>query len=202
MGYLEMLYNEAIKPYLDYLIELFQNLTPKIVIALVTMSAGLYELGSELFSTPKIWVVGISILVGFDFMAGTLRAISDPEIDFSMKRWTKTAFKIASFSIAIAAVVVGSNMFPRALGWLQYATYGLLAANEIYSILDNLKLTALAEVLYDMMLSRFSGRSINEVRDEVNRRAVENFKRKQGEYYRPFRAEEANSKKTIKEEDP
>lgn len=191
MGYGEMLYTEAIKPYLNHLLEVFNNFTPKFIIGIVATVAGVLELGKDLFNSPTTWVVGLAILVALDWASGTLRALTDDEIDFSFKRWVKTAFKIASFSIAVAAVVVGSNMFPTAMGWLQYVTYGLLAANEIYSILTNLKLTALAEVLYDLMTERITGaKGISDIRREVDKRALETFKRKQTDNYTRYKVEE------------
>lgn len=191
MGYGEMLYTEAIKPYLGHLLEVFNNFISKFIIALFVIGTGFLELGKELFNTPEIWVTGIAIMVVLDWASGTLRALVDDDIKFSFKRWTKTAFKIAAFSIAITSVVVGSNMFPFIFGWLQYVVYALLTANEIRSILTNLKMMALAEVIYDMMANKISDiAGISDLWREVDKRALETFQKKQGDNYTRYKVEE------------
>lgn len=201
LGYIDMMYEETIKPFLESMSQLFLNILPKMAIAVIGVMVALLELGQSLFQSPSNWVLGISILVFLDFLSGTFRALSTPEIEFSFKRWIRTAFKIGSYSIALAAVIVASNMFPHAMGWLQYVTFALLTANEIYSILRNLKLTALADVLWDIMVKKgVAPGGLQGIWSEVDKRALDKIKMAQEKKYTRYIIKEELAK-IKKEED-
>ncbi len=187
-GVFEMIYDEIIHPFLEHFIALFINIVPKLFVLIIAISSGILQTGIGLFATPMDWVYGITILVSIDFISGTFRAAIEPDITFSLKKNLATAFKIGSYSLALISVTVATNMFPTALGWLQYITFALLTANEIYSILNNLKLTALADVFYDLIISRtLNGYNGKALMSEINKRSLDSFRKKQDKKFNRYK---------------
>lgn len=198
-GYKDMFKEEIVMPLLDHLLVIFSSFQSKLFIGGITVAVGLLELGEKLFSSNEIWVYGISILVFLDFASGTLRAIMDPDIKFSLKKWSRTVFKITAYTISITAVIVASNMFPTAMGWLQYVTFVLLTATEVHSILQNLKLTALAEVLWDLMLSNgLQVKGWAELSEAVNKRSSEQFHKDQAKKFTRYKRSKGPEKTAAK----
>lgn len=128
-----MLYHEYAKPFFRPLSNLFDSLFTKLVVGIPFASA----IDWSIFTTPTTYWQGLGWLVLLDFVSGVLKVLIDPEQTFESEKFIRTAYKISAYVILTAAVTIGNNVFPRALGWLQYVVYLLLFGKEIVSIAQN-----------------------------------------------------------------
>lgn len=183
MSQMQLFYHTAIRPYLEPFMDLTYNTTGKLLTSLVYFAVMVLTFAQELFATPDIWWKGLSVLVILDFLAGNFRALTDSKIEFNARRWGRTAYKIPAYIIAGLSVSAGANMFPTSLGWVQYATFSILAGIEIWSILRNLKLFALLAILFEVAANKYNLDNLGEIRDKVEKRSYENYRKHEKETF-------------------
>ena len=176
MSQSQLFFDTAIRPYIEPFYDLLHQTMGKLfAAALYTMFMGVVFM-EQLFSTPELWWKGLAILVILDFASGNLRVLTDSRIKFDIRRWGRTGYKVPSYVIAGLAVGAGANMFPSSLGWAQYVTFAVLSGMEIFSILRNLKLFALAAVLSEVLMDRYNLVSLDQLKREVDDRSYQSYK--------------------------
>ena len=171
----------VIRPYLQPFFSLVENTGPAVSAGFFYMLLMVTTFTSALFTTPEIWWKGLAILIFLDFIAGHIRVFTDSEVRFSIKKWGRTAYKIASYTIAGLSISAGANMFPEALGWTQYVAFSVLAGMEIYSILKNLKMLAILSVIGDFLMDKYNLDSMEDFRDRVEDKREENRQEQEDE---------------------
>lgn len=163
----------VVRPYLEPFISLIQHtwqvMTAGIVYTFILMTT----FATTLFTTPEIWWKGLAILIMFDFIAGHIRVLSDPLVKFDIKRWGRTAYKIASYTIAGLSITAGANMFPETLGWTQYVAFAVLSGMEIYSILRNLKMLDLLGALFETAFKQYGPDTLDAFKDRYEQKKDE-----------------------------
>lgn len=189
--YADMFWNTTIKPLLQPLGEIPYHFTSKAFITALYAGfaylQGLFESETviELLTVPVGLIEGLCILVAMDFVFGTVRAITDPRIKWHIKKWTKTFNKIVVYSGGIVVITVGANMFPGALGWLQYVGFLVITGNEIWSCLKHLKLTALAKIAWEFWRNKddLKNWDYEEIRRRVDEQSAKEFAESQAYFF-------------------
>lgn len=173
----QLFYQTVVRPYLDPFMDIANHTTGKLMTALAYFVVMGFAFAEELFSTPEIWWKGLTVLVALDFLAGNIRALTDSKINFSVRRWGRSAYKIPAYLIAGLSVGAGANMFPEILSWLQYATFAILSGIEIWSILRNLKLVALITILFEVVAKKYQVENIDEIKQRIEEHSYQNYKK-------------------------
>lgn len=190
-GYWNMFLSSTIKPLLKPGVEIFYKFEFKTILGFVYgIFAYMQDLFHEetvldLFTTPMGLVEGLCILVAVDFAAGTYRAWTDPQIRFHPKKWGKTFNKIVFYSFGIVGITIGANMFPSALGWLQYAAFLVVTGNEIYSIAKHAKMTAFLAVAWELYKNKedLTNIDFDKIKARVDERSIIEFAESQAYYF-------------------
>lgn len=158
-----MFWNITVRPFIEPFRELVDHITAKFMLGISWVILWYHQLpgateelqaiGMELVTfPPKLWL-GLNMLIFCDFLFGSIRAIVDSNIRFSVHRWTRTAYKFAAYNGACLIVAIVANMFPTEYSVLQYATYFILAGQEVFSGMRNLGLMALMTAIWEVAKS-------------------------------------------------
>jgi len=190
-GALNMFFSLVLRPFIQPIGEIGFEFKYKIVTGFVygaiAYFSGLFDpsVVEGLFKVPIGLVEGLCILVVLDFIAGTLRAMFDERIKFHPAKWMKTFHKIVSYSLGIVAITIGANMFPDALGWLQYLAFLVVTGHEIWSVAKHVKFTAYLLVAIEIYKNRDSLFDIDydELKRKVDERSAFEFARSQSNFF-------------------
>lgn len=190
-GFFSMFWNQVLYPICEPALQVGMEFKYKafagVVYGLLAWTQGFFEpeVVQGLFAVPVGLVEGLCIIIVVDFLAGTYRAITDERIKFHPKKWTKTFNKIVFYSIGISGITVGANMFPTALGWLQYVGFLTVTGHEIWSVLKHAKMAALIKVGIELYKKKGDLASIdfNELKKKVDRRSAKDFAEDQAHFF-------------------
>jgi len=178
------MYHYLFKPFLQPFYELFEHFAMKMWLALLFLAAwiqvptGLQEVevvGIVFAVVPVELLVGLNLLIAVDFISGVLKASFDPAVQFRLRKWVQTAYKITAYNGAALTVAVTMSMFPEIYTYAQYIFYVVLSGNELWSILRNLRLTSLAFTAIRIMRGKtVEGRSWGDIlKEEMARTEAE-----------------------------
>lgn len=138
MNPLQALCETTIRPFLEPFIDIWVNLIPKMIFAIITGLIMLMSFLADLFQTPEIWWKGLMVLVFLDFLAGSTRAIFHPKLKFHWRFWTRTAYKFTSYACVVLALSAAANMMPEVFIYVRYAVICILVGSEVHSIIKKL----------------------------------------------------------------
>lgn len=148
---LTLIYDTMVRPFVEPFLNILVSTFTKIVTAATVVVFMIIGTIMDLIQTPIDLWVGLILLSILDFVSGTIRAIFDKRITFSIHRWGRSAYKLTSYAIFIIATSVAGNMYPNIFGWLQYIIVAMLVAIELDSISRHWKAKALFKAAFKMI---------------------------------------------------
>lgn len=147
-------YNIAIRPLLEPFADLMYHTTYKLVFAFAAFIFMIIAKLIELISTPIEFWMGLMLFVFVDFVAGMARVFFDDHIEFDVRKFKRTAYKIVAYPIVLVISGIYSNTFPEMFSTFQYFIVAILMGGELFSIFRNLKILPVLLIALEMMKSK------------------------------------------------
>lgn len=186
---LSLIYDTMLRPFIEPFLDITIQTLPKLILGAVVLLFMIVGTIQDLLQTPKPLWIGLMLLAGLDFLAGTFRAIFDKDVKFSIHRWARSAYKFTTYTIVIGSTAVSGNMYPEIFGWVQYVVIAMLVALELFSIARHMKMTAFVYAIINMAQTSgsTSGKAFADMVEEMDRKIQA---KKRQHTYRKDRVEE------------
>lgn len=160
-------YDVVVKPFAQIFHQFYTNLALKLeltILYLILMFTEFIQTASEnpeailgaLIATPMEYWYGLFILTFMDFIFGTIRAVTEDEIEWHWAIFVRGAYKFVVYAAVLIVTATATNMFPTIFGVFQYAVVAILSAYETYSFFKNVKLLAIFYAAIDVVQGRRS----------------------------------------------
>lgn len=146
--HLQMFYHEYIRPVLNAIYGLWDQLFLKFIVFMFSIPAA-FSLG--LFDTPKDWWVGLIYLVIIDWASGAFVAWWEGR--FHHRIFTRKWFHVIGYIMCCGAAAIIANAFGdqiNGLYYLQFLVYLSFYVREGYSIARTWKFVSLFIVVYEV----------------------------------------------------
>lgn len=194
--YMYQFHDVVIRPFSELFNDLFLHFAAKVKMTIIYLFIMAYDLAQstwtaphqtavQLLDTPTEYWVGLFILTAIDFFFGSIRAATEPDIQWDWKVFARGGFKFVLYAGALIVSATATNMFPVIFGLFQYAVVAILAAYETVSAFRNMKLLAILHAAIEFIQNK--------------RDAVETFKdiieRKDKELMRKAQRSKTNNQK-------
>lgn len=164
---LNQFHDVVIKPFTEIFHQFVMNLAAKLELTILYILIMFYEFVQEavqapapeevvvaLIATPLEYWYGLFILTFMDFFFGSIRALTEKEIQWRWAIFVRGAYKFVVYAAVLVVTATATNMFPMIFGIFQYAVVAILAAYETYSFFKNVYLLAVLYAALDVMQGR------------------------------------------------
>jgi hypothetical protein len=144
-------------------VEPFQGMVDHMTLIFIVLITALgMFVGFELFSTPSLWWQGLGLLIGLDWLAGTIAAVRNGEFD--PRELPRKWYQLTGYFIVCGAVAVLSNQVIFELGeeafWsrffynAQFAVYLSFGIKELISILKTFHMLTFFMVVWEIAIKK------------------------------------------------